>query len=99
MGIHTLDPDKWPVWPQLLFFPPFLAGVLCLWAFPRLAKNPRLRRAQIALMIYAIVFGAFVLNPIAGVIVSALAVLAALIFLLIRWRNSTSSDVGLGRRC
>ena len=84
-----IDPDKWSIWLKLLFFPPLVAGVVCLWVYPSLAKSPKVRRVQIALMIYAVVFGAFAWNAIAGI----LAVLAALLFLTIRWRHSKTTDV------
>ena len=93
-----IDPDKWSIWLKLLFLPPVVAGALCLWVYPSLAKSPKVRTVQIALMIYAVVFGAFVWNAIAGAIAVTLAVLAALIFLTIRWRHSKATDVRLSRK-
>jgi hypothetical protein len=65
-----------------------------LWAYPSLAKSPKVRTAQVALMIYAVVFVAFIWNAIAG----ALAVLAVLIFLTIRWRHSKTTGISLSRK-
>ena len=89
-----IDPDKWSIWLRLLFFPPLVAGAPCLWVYPSLATSRKLRGSQIALTIYAVVFAAFVWNAIAG----ALAVLAVLIFLTIRWRHSKTTDVSLSRK-
>lgn len=93
-----IDPDKWSIWLKLLFFPPLIAGALCMWVYPSLAKSPKVRRVQIALMAYAGVFGAFAWNVIAGTLAALLAVLAVLIFLTIRWRHSKTTDLSLGRK-
>lgn len=48
------NPETWPVWLQLLAFPPAIFGTISMWV--GVSKAPTLRRIQIACIIYAFVF-------------------------------------------
>jgi apolipoprotein N-acyltransferase len=52
------NPETWPVWLQLLAFAPVIYGAVSTWV--GLSKAPKLRRIQIACIIYAFVFLLFV---------------------------------------
>lgn len=82
------DPENWPFWLRLLLLPPMVGGALC--ARLPLAKAPKWRALQIALIAYLFLFVIFFAwKPAVGYLIVTVVSLGLLCFLFIRWRNSS----------
>jgi hypothetical protein len=82
------DPENWSWWLKVLLFPPMLGGAVCGWL--PLAKAPKWRALQIALIAYFFLFVTFfVWKSAVGYVIVVFVSLGFLCFLFIRWRNSS----------
>jgi len=82
------DPENWPLWLQLLLFPPMLIGAVSAWL--PLAETTKWRAVQIGSIACFFLFGIFFLwRSIVGYAIVAVAAFGLLVFLFLRWRNST----------
>jgi hypothetical protein len=82
------DPENWPLWSKLLLFPPMLIGAVS--ARLPLAETTKWRAVQIGSIAYFFLFAIFFLwGSIIGYAIVAVVAFVLLVFLFLRWRNST----------
>ena len=81
------DPDKWPVWVQIILFTPGIIGASSVWL--PLAKSSRLRTIQLSCMAYTILFAVFFLwKSVIGYAIVALVAAGFMVFLFLRRQDS-----------
>ena len=81
------DPENWPLWLQILLFPPIVIGAVSAWL--PLAETPKWRAVQIGSIAYLFLFAIFFdWKSIIGFAIVAVLAFGLLVFLFLRWRNS-----------
>lgn len=82
------NPENWPLWLKVLAFPPLLVGGWSMWT--SLAKTPKLRRIQIACIVYLWLFAFFLgwKQPLIGFAAIGIGAVALLVFLYLQRQNS-----------
>jgi hypothetical protein len=88
-------PENWPWFVKVILSLPMAAGGACGWL--PLAKNPKWRKTQVALIAYFYLFGIIFVwkQPLVVVLILGVVALSLLAFLIIRWRVSKASLVRL----
>jgi hypothetical protein len=82
------NPESWPLWLKILLYPPMVIGAASGWL--PMAKTPKWRAVQIGFIAYFFLFVIFFAwKSIIGYVIVAVAALGLMIFLLLRWRNSS----------
>jgi hypothetical protein len=90
------DPNTWPLWLQLLAYPPMMVGAVSMWI--SLVKARPWRHIQIACIIYFWLFAIFFGwgKPVIGFAAIAIGLVALLVFLYVRNQEGKPSDTEPG---
>jgi hypothetical protein len=78
------DPKAWPLWLQLIAFPPMMIGAVSMWT--SLLKGRPWRQIQIACIIYLWLFAIFFgwNQPLLGFVLIAVGLVALAVFFYVR---------------